>query len=290
MNNFWLLRRLYRTSVNSSPSPVKFWFDTDSTEWRELVPRQRIGDCSEIHVLGWGLCALLLSSHHTFSVRRIDLFRFLRKQAWTLCFSFDVSTLEASPSESEFSLSEECASTCASKSSRLTVKGWNQTRMPFVGSSLFISFAGSRFSVACFSWSVSVGFPHACMSLRVAAGSANVPNFLKWLDWSFDLDVEDKMLLEYDDNLDTTRSTWSHEYPRVEQNLQSNRIAGVSSSNCTVTNRSRSWTKTCAFSFICTAPGRGKSLTVFWTFSKYPLYLSSNLLGQRCALKLPNTQ
>ena len=37
--------------MNSSPSPVKFWFDTDSTEWRELVPRKRIGDCSEIHVL-----------------------------------------------------------------------------------------------------------------------------------------------------------------------------------------------------------------------------------------------
>ena len=29
-------------------------------EWRELVPRQRVGDCSEIHVLRWGLCALLL--------------------------------------------------------------------------------------------------------------------------------------------------------------------------------------------------------------------------------------
>ena len=54
------------TFENSSPSPVKFWFDTDSTEWRELVPRQRIGDCSEIHVLRWWLCALLLSSHHSF--------------------------------------------------------------------------------------------------------------------------------------------------------------------------------------------------------------------------------
>ena len=27
------------------------------------------------------------------------------------------------------------------------------------------------------------------------------------LDWSFDLDVEDKLLLEYDDSLDTTRRT-----------------------------------------------------------------------------------
>ena len=37
--------------MNSSLSPVKFWFDTDSIEWRDLVPRQRVGDCSEIHVL-----------------------------------------------------------------------------------------------------------------------------------------------------------------------------------------------------------------------------------------------
>ena len=86
-----------------------------------------------------------------------------------------------------------------SKSSRLTVKGCNQTRMPCVGSSLFISLAGS----------------------------------------SVDLDVEDKLLLDYDDSLDTTRNTelsivqvivfpilaesqsfavfHSYEYPRFEQ-------------------------------------------------------------------------
>ena len=32
----------------------KFWFHTVkivSSEWRELVPRQRTGDCSEIHFL-----------------------------------------------------------------------------------------------------------------------------------------------------------------------------------------------------------------------------------------------
>ena len=46
--------------------------------------------------------------------------------------------------------------------------------------------------------------------------------------------------------------------------------------------------KTGAYSFICTAPGRGKSLMEFWIFSKYTLYLSSNLLAQHCALKVPN--
>ena len=58
-----------QTFVNSSPSPVKFWFYTDkivSTEWRNLVPRRRTSDCSEIHFLRWGFCALLLSSHQIF--------------------------------------------------------------------------------------------------------------------------------------------------------------------------------------------------------------------------------
>ena len=37
------------TFVDSSPSLVKFWFYTDkivSTGWQDLVPRQRICDCS----------------------------------------------------------------------------------------------------------------------------------------------------------------------------------------------------------------------------------------------------
>ena len=59
------------------------------------------------------------------------------------------------------SLWEECASTCASRSSRLTVKGCNQTGMPCVGSSLFISFAGSRW-FADHDLSSSVSRMHAC--------------------------------------------------------------------------------------------------------------------------------
>ena len=80
---------------------MKFWFDTDSTEWRELVPRQRIGDCSKIHVLGLGLFALLLSA------RGIDLFWFFAEVSNEHCASVFVSPLfEASQSESEFSLSQ----------------------------------------------------------------------------------------------------------------------------------------------------------------------------------------
>ena len=124
--------------------------------------------------------------------------------------------------------------------------------------------------------------------------------------------LKTKMLLEYDDSPGTTRSAKLFivhviDFPflvnrRVppfstrmdlsvfEQSVWSNGTAGVSSSNCTVANRSRSWTKTGAYSFICTAPGRGKSLMEFWTLSKYPLYLSLILLAQHCALKLPNPQ
>ena len=68
--------------VDSSPSrsnSCSYTDKTESIEWRDLLPRQGIGVCSGIHFLHWGLCDPLLSSHHTFSVRRIDLFCFLRK-------------------------------------------------------------------------------------------------------------------------------------------------------------------------------------------------------------------
>ena len=57
------------TFFNSFPAPEKFLFCTDkmeSIEWPDLVPRLRIGDCFEIHLLHWGLCDLLYSSHQTF--------------------------------------------------------------------------------------------------------------------------------------------------------------------------------------------------------------------------------
>ena len=57
------------TFVNSSPSPEKFLFGTEKTEsreWQDLAPRQRIGDCSEIHLPHSGFCDLPLSSPQTF--------------------------------------------------------------------------------------------------------------------------------------------------------------------------------------------------------------------------------
>ena len=91
------------------------------------------------------------------------------------------------------------------------------------------------------------------------------------------------MLLEYDDNLDTTRSTQLSIVQAIVFPFWVNRTVSPFSTHmnipvlskaceaieslafffffeyCTVTNRSRSRTETGAYSFICTAPGRGKS-------------------------------
>ena len=48
--------------------------------------------------------------------------------------------------------------------------------------------------------------------------------------------------------------THSKEFPWSSQSLHGDRTASVSSSNCTVTNRLRSWTNTCASSWVCTRP------------------------------------
>ena len=141
---------------------------------------------------------LLLSSHQTLLLVEKIPFQYLRKWVWIQFFLFCIPTFEAPPSESEISLSEECASTCISRSSRSSVKRCSQTRMPCVGSSLFLSsekmcVLGHGFFVACLSGTVSIGFPHACLSLRVVTGSDKSPNFLELFDWSVDLDVEDEL-------------------------------------------------------------------------------------------------
>ena len=196
-----------------------------------------------------------------------------------------VPTFDASPSESEFALSEECASTCASKSSRLLWRAVTKQEclalaLPCSSRLLFTVLRGllvtsSRYWI--WSWSQFSG--------------------IIWTDpliWIF----VDTLLLGFDDSLETTRgselstaqvidflfcvnrrvsSCSTHMQIHVfEQSLWSKRTAGVSSSSCTVASRSRSWTKTCAYSLICTVPGRDKSHMVLWTFPKYPLHLSSN--------------
>ena len=183
--------------------------------------------------------------------------------------------------------------------------------MPCVGSSLFVSSAGSRFPVACLSWSVSIGFPHACSSLQVVTGSDNVANFLKWFDGSVDLDVEDKLLLGQNDSLDTTRGTKLSIVQVIDFPFFAN--CGVSPFSTRMNIRvlskadeaieslafhrviallrtdQRSWTKTCAYSFICTVQSRGKSLMGFWTCSKYPSNLSLILLCSALCIEAPES-
>ena len=69
------------TFVNSFPFPEKFLFCTDKTEsieWQDLTPRQRIGDCSETQLPHSGFC---------------DLFSQVTKLfcAWNRCFASALS-------------------------------------------------------------------------------------------------------------------------------------------------------------------------------------------------------
>ena len=56
-----------------------------------------------------------------------------------------------------------------------------------------------------------------------------------------------------------------------------------------VTNRFRSWTKTCTSSFVCTSPLAVTTTVGSWIFAKYPVRLSLNLFFcSACALMLLN--
>ena len=56
----------------------------ESIEWSNLVPRQRIDDSFEIHLLHWGLCGLL-SSIHQFCLPEVLVRQFaLRKESCDL--------------------------------------------------------------------------------------------------------------------------------------------------------------------------------------------------------------
>ena len=79
-----------------------------------------------------------------------------------------------------------------------------------------------------------------------------------WNRWQFKHDKKHEVVHCTSNWLPIFRQSWSftgfhsNEYPCFEQSIGSNRTAGVSSSNRIVTNRSKSWTKTCACSFTCT--------------------------------------
>ena len=109
--------------------------------------------------------------------------------------------------------------------------------------------------------------PEASPSLRSWAGLVE--------EKSRNVDVEDELLPELADNPGTrseklsvlhitvffslvNRGFWPlthwQEYPWSSQSFPSDKTAGVCSSNCIVTQRSRSWTCMCASSFVCISP------------------------------------
>ena len=128
------------------------------------------------------------------------------------------------------------------------------------------------FPSLCLSGSVSIGFPQACLSLRVVTGSDNLSQFSEKFLLTRWFRCWRPTAAGIDDSPGTTRSTklstaqeidfpWlasrgvspffhSNEYPCFEQSIWSNRTADVSSRNRSVTNRSKSRTKTSASSFI----------------------------------------
>ena len=178
--------------------------------------------------------------------------------------------------------------------------------MPCVEFSLFISLACSRFPVACLSSSVRIRFPHACVSLRVCIELIMFPisgitrltrRFRCWRQnaagtWWQSWYNEKYWVVHFSSNcLHILGQLWSfavshsYEHPHFEQSLWSNGLAGLSLSNFTVTSRSRSWRKTCAFSVICIAHRRGRSNIPFQS-----IHCIWAEISQHCALKLPNTQ
>ena len=118
------------------------------------------------------------------------------------------------------------------------------------------------------------------------------------------------MLLEYDDSLDTTRSTelsiaqvivfpfWANcgvspfsthmnicALSKVYEATESLAFHQVIALLRTDRNHEQKLVLTRLFALPLVAVSR---LWGFWTFSKYPLNLGSSLLAQHCALKFPN--
>ena len=138
MNNFLASETAIGTFVNSSPSPVLFWSYTDSIEWRELVPRQRTGDCSEIRP---SLRIVLCCCHVTilFSAQNRSLLFFAEVSVNTM-LPFFVSPLLKRHLPNLCSLFQRNLRAHVSPGPRdWAVTGCNQSGISCVGSSLHIS-------------------------------------------------------------------------------------------------------------------------------------------------------
>ena len=217
VNDFRLFRKLEEFSFCTEKS--------ESIKWVDLEPRQRIGDCFEIHLPRWGFGDLLFSSHQTFLLeaqRRqcvlckeplwfwfaniLHISIFWEVCVWTLCF---LDTTFAGRSESESW--EVLAIAGTSAASRLSV---NSSATPR---------------------DLASGFPLPLGHIVKRAGLEKV------LDESCGNDVEDELALdleELDDNPGISFlvrcGSWplaqSNEQPCSSQSFPSDKTAGVSSS------------------------------------------------------------
>ena len=183
MNNFWFLRRFLKAFENSSPSPVKFlvWHGfhwvartctTAAYRWlfRDSRPTLRI------------LCSAVIKSPY-FSARRIDVNMNIVRSFRRMCEHIRLQVLLIN-----------CEGLIPNK---------NALRWIFL---VHLVCCGSSW-LARHDLSASVSRVHDChfeswLDLIMFSIFWN-----NWTDPSISVDVEDKMLLEYDDNLDTTRGT-----------------------------------------------------------------------------------
>ena len=266
-----VLATVPRIKINFFPCHVQTLYSKDkieSVEWQDLAPRQRTGDCLQIHVPHWGLCDLPLSCNQTFLLvvklrqcvlcKRLSLFWFLKQTSKFSVFQevnekimyfLDATFVECSESESW----EMCAGASTSAGIRLSVKSHNQKGISADGSfSSFLSL--SQDSCPSFPELVFVTSPKKLnlkMSLLPLCCQMRemplVPTVLVMVWYKTKLLSE---LTERGANLSVlqitlfpllmTRGSWqlthSCDYPWSLQSLPSDRTAGVSSSSCTVTN------------------------------------------------------
>ena len=278
-------------------------------EWQDLAPRQRTDDCFEIHIHQWELCDPQLLNHQTFlHEARLSPVRFLQG-ALVILFSSRRRNFGHSESENYhcassilFPLLQDGASLV---STRLSFKSTNQNGRSAKGSSAF--FLSSLFLF--WFWI----FRDSCPSLLVAwtwrwprCSSVSRGLAASFLSDSCDCDVEDELPPELVENPGTTRGTklsvlqtllfpsWLlTTEPLIgvswfSQSLPSDWTDGVSSRSCTVTNWFKSWTNTCASSWVCTSPSAVNTTVGFWTSLLCPSLLSLIPFRSSCASMLLN--
>ena len=259
------------------------------------------------------LCALLLSSHHTFQLAEFSLlFFFLLKQAWTLCFRFCVSTFLMHHLLILSSLFQK--NVRAHASANPLDKLWmakTKTRMPCVGlflvhlvcwfkvhRGLLVMICQHRFPACmlltsrCHWISYCSQFFRGIRRLWTRCRRQCCWNMMTILIQreALSCPLYEKMSSHLGSYVEFRRcpliwisAFWAMHIYQATESLAFHRVIALLR-----TGRDPDQ-KTCAFSSICTAPSRGKSHVVFLT-SKYPLYLSSILLCSALCIEAPESK